>query len=394
MALLRMKALAAVIFAAALLPALAQEDEVADELVSKPPVAIIFTPPELDGRIVLGIFDATGKLRRTQRYEPGSTDLKIDTNGYVAQWDGRDDAGKLCAGGRYSARGFVIGAEVEVEGVAFHFNDWMAEDKIPAIDVNLARWPDGFGVELKTATGSAFRRIAADGSLTGTLPPSENSAITPTPESAPGRDGTTWMILNLEGRRAVFQLGKDNVALRELRVPADEPQPVGVLASPTEDEILLKETGADGAVRVRMLRRAAAAEEKDGRAVANWEVVFERTLRPCANFTPADFGVKIATQSDSIEIPLVANSLSPVRQKLRLKAEATNPGSALAASDGLELLEVSSDGDWNRFVLTGDGHSATLYQGDGVVVEEFAIRNLDHIAKFDAGAFLLAAPQQ
>ena len=35
-----------------------------------------------------------------------------------------------------------------------------------------------------------------------------------------------------------------------------------------------------------------------------------------------------------------------------------------------------------------------FYQGDGIVVEEFAITGLDQIAAFDAGTFLLAAPAQ
>ncbi len=132
--------------------------------------------------------------------------------------------------------------------------------------------------------------------------------------------------------------------------------------------------------------------------MADWEVVFERTLQPCARFGLA--GGKLvadagdAPQPDSIEFPLVENALSALRQRLRLKAAATKPGSALLSPDGLELIGISSSGGWNRFVLTGDARSASLYQGDGVVVEEFAIRNLDHVAKFDAGAFLLAPAGQ
>ncbi|MGH8047259.1 MAG: hypothetical protein ACREKL_08430 [Chthoniobacterales bacterium] len=398
MALLRISRLAVVVLAATLAAAVAQDEDIAPEKASSPPVALIFTPPpDLDGRIVLGIFDAAGKLRRTLAFEQGSPDLKIDTNGYIAQWDGCDSAGKPCAAGRYSARGFVVSEDVSVEGMEFDFNDWMAEDRIPALGVELRQWPDGIGVELKTATGSVFRRIEADGRLVETLPPASPENIAGAPAgAAPGSDGTTWMILSLEGNHAVFQLDKDNVALRELRVPADEPQPVAVLAAPTGDAILLKESGADDLVRVRMLRRGKSGAEKDGRVVADWEVVFERTLQPCAKFglvggeLVADAGV--APQSDSIEFPLVANSLSPMRQQLRLVAVATKPGSALTTSDGLELIEVSAADGWNRFALTGDGHNAALYQGDGVVVEEFAIRNLDHIAKFDAGSFLLAAP--
>jgi hypothetical protein len=59
----------------------------------------------------------------------------------------------------------------------------------------------------------------------------------------------------------------------------------------------------------------------------------------------------------------------------------------------LKLVEVSSTGNWNRLVFgEGDLKNASLFQGDGIVVEEFALTGLDQIAAFDAGSFLLAAP--
>jgi len=33
--------------------------------------------------------------------------------------------------GALFARGYVVGADVKVDGEAFYFNDWMAEDQIP-----------------------------------------------------------------------------------------------------------------------------------------------------------------------------------------------------------------------------------------------------------------------
>ncbi len=83
----------------------------------------------------------------------------------------------------------------------------------------------------------------------------------------------------------------------------------------------------------------------------------------------ADAGAVAPT--DSLEVGLVENALVPGAQKLALKAAATTPGR----------------------VLAGGSSGATLYQGDGIVVEEFALRGLDQLAAFDAGSFLLAAPE-
>lgn len=382
------------------LPAAAQDDEVAPEKPAKPPVPLIFTPPDLDGRIVIGIFDRNGKLRRSLAFDENSPELKIDTNGYIAEWDGRDDAGQPCPGGRYSARGYVVGEDVAVEGEAYHFNDWMAEDGIPATGVRLRGWRDGIGVELATRGSPVFGRISDQGDFIATSPP-----LVPDPlaewrrgsETTPGRDGTVWAISRLSGSRTVVQqLDRDARVVREFR-PTDL-VPKEILSSPTEDAVLLLETGAN-LRRVRMLRRTAAgAPGDDGRLVADWEIVFERTLQACGVFglrdgkLVADAGS--ASQSDSIEFPLVENALSAMRQKLRLKAAATGHGSALLSPEGLELVGISVTGGWSRFVFDGDGKNATLYQGNGLVVEEFSVRNLDRIARFDAGTFLLAAPSK
>jgi hypothetical protein len=411
MALLRIKP---AFLALLLVPCLCHAQEVQEEqtpppeAASKPPVTITFTPPALEGRIVLGIFDEKGGLRRTLDFEPGSPDLKIDTNGYIVQWDGRDATDKPCEAGRYSARGYVVGKDVRIEGESFHFNDWMAEDQIPAQAVRLRSWGSKIGVELKTASGDVLREVGADGDLVPVEPTAEIPTVVPaqiqvdpTPiASAVGRDGTVWLIVAHDGQNVVHQFGKDGKSQRELRVPKDEPQPVEILASPVEDTILLRETGEGGLEQVRMLKRGAAQTEEAGRVVADWEVVFERTLQPCGNFgivegkLVADAGT--IAQTDRITVPLVENALEPGKKfRLELRTTATNPGSVLTGPRSLALVEVSDSGTWKRFALVaGEGGRATLYQGDGLVVEEFAISQLDQIAAFDAGSFLLAPAGQ
>jgi hypothetical protein len=409
MALLRVT-LALALLAASF--ARAQEETPPPEPASKPPVAIPFTPPDLDGRIVLGIFDAEGKLVRTLQPQPGAPDLIVALNGYIAQWDGRDEHGAPCPAGRYSAHGFIVGNTVAAEGEAFHFNDWLAEDAIPATGVKLRAWPDAVGVEIRTSSQPVFAKIGLDGALAKSPPPAP-AAPTATPAASPqlgpapvdwspGRDGAAWLIIEDGGQHVVVQLSKDGIPERELRVPADEPQPVDVLAVPGSDAILLLEAAQDGRQRVRMLSRSGAQQQQqDGRVVTDWEVVFERSLQPCANFGIVD-GKLVADagaspQNDAITVPLIENELQPGKaQTLRLRAVATQPGSALVSPDGLRLLEISGEGSWSRFALVpAEGNrAATLYQGDGLVVEEYSLSHLESIAAFDAGSFLLAPAAQ
>ena len=82
------------------------------------------------GLITLGVFNKSGKLVRTLHALDGEEAFRIGLNGYITQWDGRDDAGQKVPAGRYFLRGYLIG-EVSVEGEAFHFNDWVSSSEFP-----------------------------------------------------------------------------------------------------------------------------------------------------------------------------------------------------------------------------------------------------------------------
>jgi hypothetical protein len=412
MALLRVnfRPLSCLVLALALAPAWSQEETPPPEPASKPPVSLTFTPPDLDGRILLGIFNGDAKLVRTLRFDSGSSELKIDTNGYIASWDGLDEKGVVCPAGRYSARGYIVGDDILVDGEAFHFNDWLAEDKIPATAVKLCEWPDALGVELQTAEGPVFAKIRPDGALETSAKPEPDLTV---PQVVPaqikidppavawtsGRNSSIWAIFDDAGQRFVAELGPEQKSIRDLQVPKEEPQPMEILASKQEDAILLKEAAPAGLERVRMLRRSDKQEEKDGKVIADWEIVFERTLQPCAQFGVVDGKLVAdagkATLEDSLTVPLVENALQSGKTSLRLRAILTTPGSALASPEGIILIQVSTAGDWTRLAVAGDVKSsaAKLYQGNGLIVEEFSLDHLDHIAAFDAGSFLLAPAQ-
>jgi hypothetical protein len=394
-----MKSAALAILLALTIPALRaqQDDDVPPERASKPPVSLEFTPPAIEGTIVLGIFDDGGHLVRTLRPEPGTPALVIATDGYITQWDGRDQKGAVCAPGRYHARGYIVGDAVSIEGVAFHFNDWMADEHIPATAVTLRQWPNALGVELSTAAGPIYATVQPDGKVAVCGAP---------PAPSPGATANTneWRIVQENGQAVVKQIGPDGAVLRTLKVPSEEPQPVEVIASADGQTILVKETGAGGIQRVRMLRRLANQQsvQNGGHVIADWEVVFEHTLEPCANFGVS--GGKLVADAgslalvSSVTVSLVENVLAPGKaEQLRLTAVPMHPGSAWITDDGLDLIDISTQGQWSRFAVgtvSNGGRDVTLYQGDGLVVEEFSITHLDQIGSFDVGSFLLAPAAQ
>jgi FlgD Ig-like domain len=108
---------------AGLLPALASERE----------QRFAFALPEAEGRISLGVFDSTGKLRRTLYVSAAEGDFKIGLNGLIASWDGRDDSGKPLPAGQYRVRGYLVTDDLKAEGIAYHFNDWVDDEKAPRI---------------------------------------------------------------------------------------------------------------------------------------------------------------------------------------------------------------------------------------------------------------------
>jgi hypothetical protein len=82
------------------------------------------------GLITLGVFNKAGKLVRILHAMDGEEAFRIGLNGYITQWDGRDEAGQKVPAGRYFVRGYLIG-DLTVEGEAFHFNDWVSSSESP-----------------------------------------------------------------------------------------------------------------------------------------------------------------------------------------------------------------------------------------------------------------------
>jgi len=200
-----------------------------------------------------------------------------------------------------------------------------------------------------------------------------------------GPGDTFWMVGCRSEKRETFvgQFDRGGEFLRELK--QDDGRVAAVTASASDDVIYVH--GGDGGSgdRVRGLKRSGDS--------SGWKVIFERTFEPCSRFgfvggrLVADAGGE--PRQDSVEVVLTYVALDPRFQTLEVVARSDARGSYLAAKDGLPLLRVSDTPGLGRVILR-KGKTAgrtSLFQGDGAVVEEFAIRGLSGIAAFDCGEF-------
>lgn len=70
----------------------------------------------MEGTISLGIFDSNGTLVRVLHREAKIDDFTIDENALKTAWDGKNDAGEDLPGGKYRARGYMVG-KLKIEDV-------------------------------------------------------------------------------------------------------------------------------------------------------------------------------------------------------------------------------------------------------------------------------------
>lgn len=99
---------------------------------AKSGVRITFLPPPMEGTLSLGIYDKKGRLVRVLAREATEKDFTVGLNGFITHWDGKDDSGKPAPAGNYNIRGYSVGA-VQVDGEAYHGNDWMIDDTSPRL---------------------------------------------------------------------------------------------------------------------------------------------------------------------------------------------------------------------------------------------------------------------
>ena len=354
-------------------------------------IRISFVPPPLDGTISLGVYDAKGNLVRVLFREADINEFMIGNDALTTTWDGKNDSGEDVPPGKYSAHGFVVG-DLQIEGIGFFFNDWISSADAPRFSkirsISLRDEKLLLAVDLVPPGAGHVLYDLSDKSidLKDTDPPEEETAG----PSAPGRDGTRWVIEGAE----VKQLSASGEFLRRLPVESDQPQPKAIAASTTQDRIFLFEENERGQ-RIRGLSLAATKSDKAERAVSEWKVDFEKSITAHKDFAVVD-GKPVASggtssDSDKVKVKLLANPLlNDDRVTLEMMVGTDADGSFLKAADGLPLCTVSETQELRRALINSRGsNTVDVFQDDGAVVEQFRISGIEQMMSFDCGGFEL-----
>ncbi len=408
----------AFLFSLFILPFLANAHE-GEPPVPAGQVAINFALPEMDGTISLGIYDAAGKLVRVLHREAAEGNFVKGLNGLITHWDGKTDSGKEVSPGKFFARGYVVG-DVQFEGEAYHFNDWIEGAEAPRIRriTYIRALPDGAlridaglsGGAVKAFIRNAEGKLAPtefresmDGALAvaiegkiGVLQDHENIgrmlegvewAIDAKFDSA----GNLWVIDAGADGFAVKQIAPEGELLRRLAITRGEPVPVRVSPAPDTDALYLLEENT-ALQRVRKLTLDAAPVEGEP-AVSQWRSSLLGEFRFSDKLEQVRDGLVTAAEKKIDLVPMIRVGLvaNPLQQEEKPSAEVgvgvEKGGSFLQLADGLPLRRVSATAGLKWAAIgreEGDG-PVTIFQSDGAVVEEFTARGLEKMIAIDAG---------
>jgi hypothetical protein len=371
--------------------AAAQESPAPTATAAPRSIRISFVPPPLDGTISLGVYDAKGKLMRVLFREADINQFNIGTDSLSTTWDGKDDAGENVPPGKYSAHGFVVG-DLKVEGVGFFFNDWITSAEGPRFSRirSLAMHDENLllAVDLVPPGEGHVLYDVADKSLTVKDTDSDPNHDEAT--SAPGRDGTRWVIEAGE----VKQLSANGEFLRQLPVVPEQPAAKAIAASLKENKIYLLEENEKGQ-RVRALSLVGTKGNGGDQSISEWKVDFEKAITAHKNFSIAG-GKPVATPAEenvpeTMKVKLQANPLlNDDRVTVELMIGLDADGSFVKAADGLPLCTISETQNLSRALLESHGsNSLDIFQDDGAVVEQFRVTGVDQMMSFDCGGFEL-----
>ncbi|MES2569443.1 MAG: hypothetical protein V4710_05240, partial [Verrucomicrobiota bacterium] len=391
----------------------------------------------------LGIYDKSGRLVRTLHQEAPEKDFLIALNGLTTTWDGKNASGAAVPPGKYSARGYSVG-RIDVEGVAFHCNDWMSEENSPRIrqilslhalpgDALLVHGlqPDGAPVDLHCDREGKVRIASPDDSTALAAILAKNAGAERSPalmvrnpltmlngvltasgeqpldslglpgleqavDAARGLDGAVWVIDKTRAGTEVREYSNQRELLRRLAIPPDEPEPFQIVASGEHDVIYLLERNAK-LIRLRGLALDSLTPPgSDGSTSAStWKTFLSKSIVTSDTFASvADQlgrGKPFKTE-EKIRLRLLPNPLfKEAAQELEVRIANDAEGTFLQGTDGLFLCRVTETPRLKWSVLGREGaRSFTLFQSDGAVVEEFKVRRLGNMMAFDAGEFDVA----
>ncbi len=384
-------------------------------------VRITFLPPPMEGTLSMGIYDKKGKLVRVLAREATDKNFVVGLNGFITNWDGKDDAGNPAAPGTYQIRGYSVGA-LDVEGIALHGNDWITDDDAPRpVKITGLRVKDAdeIDAELETLEGKKFElpiqfkdliastdqkevstkvvegrvEVTVEGSSKRLPLDDGESAI----DSAIGAHDRVWVIVQTSTGREVRAYTLAGEFLRRLAYAPADPQPNRILAARgafperwSEQIVLLEEN--EQQQRVRQL--ALPLKPASGEAPV-WETVLEKAIWRGNTFDALKDRLiradgKPFTAEKEFVVRLINNPLIKDEPTTAHVTMGFNErGSFLQTTDGLPLRRVTETPhlQWTVIGREGSGKLLTVLQGDGAVVEEFRVKKLANMMAFDAGDY-------
>jgi hypothetical protein len=393
-----------------------------EEPLKNPGVRIAFLPPPMEGTLSLGIYDRKGKLVRVLAREATEKEFTIGLNGLITHWDGKDDTGKPAPAGTYAVRGYSVGG-VEVEGVALHGNDWIANDDAPRpvriTDVRTSPVADEVEVALQTAEGAAlivpirFNTKAASPNAKEKAPVIVENRVELTVDGRTRRfpldDGETavdatlgthdrlWVIVQTPTVHEVRAFSLDGEFLRRLSYAPTDPQPRRILAARgtfaerwSEQIVLLEDNE-----KLQRVRSLALPHKPAGGDTPPWETVLEKVIWRGASFEAVKNLLRRSdgqpfTPEKEFVVRLINNPLLKAEPAAAHVAISFNErGSFLQTTDGLPLRRITETPhlQWTVMGREGSGKLLTILQGDGAVVEEFRVKKLANMMAFDAGDY-------
>jgi hypothetical protein len=263
--------------------------------------------------------------------------------------------------------------------VGFFFNDWITSAEGPRFSRirSLAMHDENLllAVDLvPPGTGHVLYDVAHK-SLT--VKDTDSDTSNEAGASAPGRDGTRWVIEAGE----VKQLGANGDLLRQLPVVPEQPAAKAIAASLKENRIYLSLVATKG--------------NGGDQAISEWKVDFEKSIVAHKNFSVAG-GKPVTTPAeenvpDKVKVKLLANPLlNEDRVTVEMMIGLDADGSFIKAADGLPLCTISETQNLSRALLASHGANALdVFQDDGAVVEQFRVSGVDQMMSFDCGGFEL-----
>jgi len=199
--------------------------------------------------------------------------------------------------------------------------------------------------------------------------------------------GNSFWILEerSDGTSGVAQYNPDEGRLAEWFPGPDDGKLIAVSGTTEKDYFLALLAGEN-------TRRSVAIRRKEA---GGWEFVFDKKITRCADFGWADGALAASSNElpEELTVEVAENPLDAAASRsLSLRAVTDQSGTGLAATDGLPLLRISSEGGYGRVMMVAGNTPGTarFFQGDGACVEEYSVANLPDITAFDAGTVEMA----